>query len=132
MCCIYDAGSLRKLSLMTQNPEGLPKLITNIEHLKCLLPTEEILNSDNTIWFSPEGRYLCYAEIDDTDVPWYEFSWYGDYQENYTSVRKIPYPKSGYPNPTVKVKVIDLHNLPSAGKAVPTQVLHEPDEFKAT
>ncbi|XP_078344654.1 dipeptidyl peptidase 4-like isoform X2 [Oculina patagonica] len=69
---------------------------------------EEVLNSDHALWFSPEGRYLAYVQFNDTQVNWYQFPWYGDRSNAYTSIQKIAYPKPGYANPTVSVYVIDL------------------------
>ncbi|KAJ7354852.1 hypothetical protein OS493_029858 [Desmophyllum pertusum] len=73
---------------------------------------QEVLNSDHALWFSPEGRYLAYIQFNDTEVNWYKFPWYGDRKNSYTTIREIAYPKPGYPNPTVKVYVIDLQNDP--------------------
>lgn len=72
------------------------------------LPTEEVLNSDHALWFSPEGKYLAYIQFNDTRVNWYQFPWYGPSSDAYTSMRKIAYPKPGYSNPTVAIYVIDL------------------------
>lgn len=72
------------------------------------LPTEEVLNSDHALWFSPKGKYLAYIQFNDTQVNWYQFPWYGPSSNAYTSIRKIAYPKPGYANPTVAIYVIDL------------------------
>jgi len=72
------------------------------------LSTEEVLNSDHALWFSPDSRYLAYVQFNDTSVNWYQFPWYGDRKDAYTSIRQIAYPKPGYSNPTVKVFVVDL------------------------
>ena len=72
------------------------------------LPTEEVLNSDHALWFSPEGKYLAYVQFNDTQVNWYQFPWYGPSSNEYTSIQKIAYPKPGYANPTVAIYVIDL------------------------
>ena len=72
------------------------------------LSTEEVLNSDHALWFSPDSRYLAYVQFNDTSVNWYQFPWYGDRKNAYTSLRQIAYPKPGYSNPTVKVFVVDL------------------------
>ena len=72
------------------------------------LPTEEVLNSDHALWFSPEGKYLAYVQFNDAQVNWYQFPWYGPSSDVYTSIRKIAYPKPGYANPTVAIYVMDL------------------------
>ena len=88
------------------------------------MSTEEVLNSDHALWFSPEGRYLAYVEFNDTRVNWYQFPWYGDRTNAYTSIRKIAYPKPGYGNPTVTIYVIDLHDNLKSKKELP-----EPADF---
>ena len=72
--------------------------------------TEEVLNSDHALYFSPDGQFLAYIQFNDSKVNWYQFPWYGDRKNAYTTIRKIAYPKPGYSNPTVKVFVIDLKN----------------------
>lgn len=67
-----------------------------------------MLNSNHALWFSPDSRFLAYIQFNDSSVTWYQFPWYGDRKNAYTSIRKIAYPKPGYPNPTVKVFVVDL------------------------
>ncbi|XP_053385906.1 dipeptidyl peptidase 4-like isoform X1 [Mercenaria mercenaria] len=69
---------------------------------------EEILSSDNALWFSPEGTYLLYAAFDDRDVYSYELSIYGDMAQTYVMSKILPYPKPGTPNPKVRLKIIDL------------------------
>lgn len=84
---------------------------------------EEVLNSNHALWFSPDSRFLAYIQFNDSSVTWYQFPWYGDRKNAYTSIRKIAYPKPGYPNPTVKVFVVDLQ----AQKMIE---LPEPTAFK--
>ena len=78
------------------------------------------------MWFSPSGQYLCYIQFNDSQVTWYEFPWYGERNNSYTSNRKIAYPKAGYPNPTVKVQIIDLQSYENPVKTD----LHPPNEFQ--
>ena len=59
--------------------------------------------------------------------------WYGENADIYTTVKKIAYPKPGSANPVVKVKMVDLENLPSNENKVPnTTDLNPPLEFKDT
>ena len=49
----------------------------------------------------------------------------------YTTVKRIAYPKPGSPNPVVKVKMVDLEDLPSDTSTIPnTTDLKPPEEFK--
>uniref|UniRef100_A0A8D0AI84 Dipeptidyl-peptidase 4 n=1 Tax=Sander lucioperca TaxID=283035 RepID=A0A8D0AI84_SANLU len=62
---------------------------------------EEMFSSTQGLWWSPGGKYVAYAEFNDTEVHTIEYSWYGEYQ--YPSTVSIPYPKPGTPNPIVKL-----------------------------
>lgn len=69
---------------------------------------EEMFSSSQGLWWSPEGKYVAYAEFNDTLVHNIEYSWYGENQ--YPSTVSIPYPKPGTPNPTVKLFAVDTDN----------------------
>ena len=59
---------------------------------------EEILSTDQAVWWSPEGKALAYMKFDDVQVVNISFSWYGGFEENapqYPSLITIPYPKTG-------------------------------------
>ncbi|XP_022795852.1 prolyl endopeptidase FAP-like [Stylophora pistillata] len=84
---------------------------------------EEVLNSDHALYFSPKATFIAFIQFDDTKVNWYQFPWYGDKGNSYTSIRKIAYPKPGFSNPTVTVNVIH----PETGNTVS---LLEPVDFR--
>ena len=54
---------------------------------------ERVLQSDNTIWMSPNGAHMVYAEIDDTHVTQYQSTFYGDPKKQYSTVTTQRYPK---------------------------------------
>ncbi|KAJ1026339.1 hypothetical protein NDA16_002426 [Ustilago loliicola] len=98
---------------------------------------EEIFGSDSVMWFSPGGTKLVYLRLDETAVPVYEFPVYSPdpYRAGFTTpyqkMTKMKYPKPGFPNPIVSVKMIDLDEIRTAtrkGATVrPTQyTLHSP------
>ncbi|XP_001512952.2 prolyl endopeptidase FAP [Ornithorhynchus anatinus] len=66
---------------------------------------EEMLATKYALWWSPNGKFLAYAEFNDTDIPVIAYSYYGD--EQYPRTINIPYPKAGAKNPTVKVFIVD-------------------------
>lgn len=45
------------------------------------------------LWWSPNGSFLAYAEINDTEVPLIEYSFYSEDTLQYPKTIKIPYPK---------------------------------------
>lgn len=98
---------------------------------------EEVYGSDSVMWFSPGGSKLVYLRLDETAVPIYEFPVYNPDKyragltEPYQKMTQMKYPKPGYPNPIVSVKMIDLDEIREAtrkGVTVrPTQYeLHSP------
>uniref|UniRef100_A0A8B7TT09 Prolyl endopeptidase FAP-like n=1 Tax=Castor canadensis TaxID=51338 RepID=A0A8B7TT09_CASCN len=66
---------------------------------------EEMLATKYAIWWSPNGKFLAYAEFNDSDIPVIAYSYYGD--EQYPRTINIPYPKAGAKNPTVRIFIID-------------------------
>uniref|UniRef100_A0A4W6CVR7 Dipeptidyl-peptidase 4 n=1 Tax=Lates calcarifer TaxID=8187 RepID=A0A4W6CVR7_LATCA len=69
---------------------------------------EEMFSSSQGLWWSPGGKYVAYAEFNDTGVHNIEYSWYGENQ--YPSTVSIPYPKV---RPTVHSKLAPEVLLPS-------------------
>uniref|UniRef100_A0A8B9JMQ7 Dipeptidyl-peptidase 4 n=1 Tax=Astyanax mexicanus TaxID=7994 RepID=A0A8B9JMQ7_ASTMX len=70
---------------------------------------EEMFSTNHALWWSPTGRYVAFAEFNDTSVHTIEYSWYGEGQ--YPNTVVIPYPKPGTPNPTVRLFVVDSTNV---------------------
>ena len=54
---------------------------------------EEIFRSHVTHWWSTQSNYICYAEIDDTNVPGYQYPSYGLPTNLYGSIETLSYPK---------------------------------------
>uniref|UniRef100_A0ABI7ZTS1 Dipeptidyl peptidase 4 n=1 Tax=Felis catus TaxID=9685 RepID=A0ABI7ZTS1_FELCA len=72
---------------------------------------EEIFSAYSALWWSPKGTFLAYAQFNDTQVPLIEYSFYSDESLQYPMTMRIPYPKAGAANPTVKLFVIKTDNL---------------------
>ncbi|KAM6459177.1 dipeptidyl peptidase 4 [Liasis olivaceus] len=73
---------------------------------------EEMFGTHSALWWSPNGSFLAYAEINDTDVPVIEYSFYSEDTLQYPKTIKIPYPKAGTINPTIRLFVVDIPSLP--------------------
>lgn len=72
---------------------------------------EKILQTNNAIWFSPQGNKLAYASFDDTKVASIEYPIYGLYDDPnniYPETASVKYPKAGKTNPEVTLYVVDL------------------------
>lgn len=72
---------------------------------------EEIFSAYSALWWSPKGTFLAYAQFNDTEVPLIEYSFYSDESLQYPKTVRIPYPKAGAVNPTVKLFVVKINNL---------------------
>uniref|UniRef100_A0A674CK90 Dipeptidyl-peptidase 4 n=1 Tax=Salmo trutta TaxID=8032 RepID=A0A674CK90_SALTR len=77
---------------------------------------EEMFSSYEAMWWSPGGKYLAYAEFNDTLVQNIEYSWYG--KEQYPDTVIFPYPRPGTPNPVVKLFVYDTTNISNITEVV--------------
>jgi dipeptidyl aminopeptidase/acylaminoacyl peptidase len=73
---------------------------------------EEILYSEQAIWWSPTGSSFVYASFNDSQVPAFSFDMYGNDDNNhlYPSLVSIKYPKVGQPNPEVRLFVVRVHD----------------------
>ena len=58
------------------------------------------------VW-SPDSRYIAYWQTDESEVPVYQIT---DFSGQHPDYVKIPYPKVGDTNPTVRIGVIDVTN----------------------
>ncbi|XP_010712114.1 prolyl endopeptidase FAP [Meleagris gallopavo] len=81
---------------------------------------EEMFGSHSALWWSPNGNFVAYAAFNDTEVPVIEYSFYSEDTLQYPKTIRIPYPKAGAKNPTVKVFIVDTTNIEAFGpKEVP-------------
>ncbi|KAG1652998.1 Prolyl endopeptidase FAP [Nymphon striatum] len=74
---------------------------------------EEIFKSNNAVWWSPKGDYLCYASINDSKVQSMVYPIYGPFSDPnnlYPRLEALRYPKPGTKNPIIKLWVVDLKN----------------------
>ena len=74
---------------------------------------EEIFASTNTLWYSPDGRYIAFLKFNDTGVPIYRVPYYMTRQKAtaYPRELELKYPKAGQVIPTVSLHLVDLMNL---------------------
>lgn len=83
---------------------------------------EEVLGTDNAIWWSTESSYILYASFDDSPVPTFYYSEYGELSNAYTTQIKIAYPKAGYPNPFFNLTIVNMEDMS-------TYLIQPPPEF---
>uniref|UniRef100_A0A8D0HJ49 Dipeptidyl peptidase 4 n=1 Tax=Sphenodon punctatus TaxID=8508 RepID=A0A8D0HJ49_SPHPU len=70
---------------------------------------EEMFGTHSALWWSPNGIFLAYAEINDTEVPVMEYSFYAEDTLQYPKTIKLPYPKVSK-NPTIKLFVVNTES----------------------
>jgi len=58
--------------------------------------TEDVLKSRVSHYWSRDSRYVCYTEINDTEVPLMAWQRYGRTSDVYGKTIQIAYPKVSY------------------------------------
>ncbi|KAL3856093.1 hypothetical protein ACJMK2_015288 [Sinanodonta woodiana] len=101
--------------------DGVPEEIYN--GIPDWVYEEEVLSSDNAVWWSPDGTSILYAMFNDTSVMKFEYIIYGDFRDPYVQSRRLAYPKAGTRNPTFTLRILNLDNMT-------THDLDPPAEFK--
>ncbi|KAK2856749.1 hypothetical protein Q5P01_005484 [Channa striata] len=91
---------------------------------------EEMFSSNQGLWWSPGGKYVAYAQFNESGVHTIEYSWYGEYQ--YPSTVSIPYPKPGTPNPVVKLFVVDADNATQISEVLVPEQYRSSEHYLAT
>ncbi|VEU23506.1 DEKNAAC104638 [Brettanomyces naardenensis] len=66
---------------------------------------EEVFESDTAMWWSPNSEFLALLRLNDTNVPEFPIPYFVQEgkvaNDTYPELRRIKYPKAGYPNPVV-------------------------------
>ncbi|KAM3916769.1 prolyl endopeptidase FAP-like [Leptodactylus fuscus] len=88
---------------------------------------EEMLGSKYALWWSPNSKFIAYVQFNDKDVPLIEYSLYGE--DQYPKTAKIPYPKAGAKNPTVKVFIVNIEDPSYAKIEVPVPSLISSSDY---
>jgi len=72
---------------------------------------EEILGRASryaAFWWSPDGSKLAYLRFDESDVPLFTLNRLDEADGIHGTLEQVPYPKSGDPNPKVKMGIADI------------------------
>jgi dipeptidyl-peptidase-4 len=72
---------------------------------------EEILGRESNyaaFWFSPDGKKIAYLRTDETNVPVFTLNRLDESDGIHGLLEQVPYPKSGDPNPKVKMGIADI------------------------
>lgn len=133
---IYVLGNVADLSsstsLQNNNQATSPSRITwsGKQHeifngIPDWLYEEEILGDTPAFQVSPGGSRLAYMSFNDSRVSTMPFSYYGE--QVIPRIQRIRYPKTGTPNPTVAVHIVE--NLGVSGGHMNDIELRLPDEL---
>lgn len=68
---------------------------------------EEVLSSEQAVWWAPDDSKMLFARIDDTNVAEYNMPKYTT-KEAYSPLYSLKYPKPGTENPTIDFYMLDL------------------------
>jgi dipeptidyl-peptidase-4 len=91
---------------------------------------EEILGRPSryaAFWWSPDGSKIAYLRSDETDVPLYTINRLDEPDGIHGLLEQVPYPKSGDPNPKVKMGIADI----SSGKTAWVKTDYTIDQYLA-
>ncbi|XP_062821289.1 dipeptidyl peptidase 4 isoform X2 [Anolis carolinensis] len=90
---------------------------------------EEMFGTHSALWWSPNGTFLAYAETDDTKVPVIEYSFYSEDTLQYPKTIRIPYPKAGATNPTIRLFIVNTQPLSNSTEIVAPPSIKSGDHY---
>ena len=85
------------------------RLIVTILHIFLFLGCSVTNKKSYFSSYSPSS-YMSYVTFDASLVPFFRYPFYGPQSQSYPDIKKIAYPKAGFPNPLVKVTIVDLED----------------------
>ncbi|XP_015214519.1 dipeptidyl peptidase 4 [Lepisosteus oculatus] len=91
---------------------------------------EEMFAYNYALWWSPSGKFLAYAQFNDTEVNTIEYSFYGDGQYPETVI--FPYPKAGSTIPIAKLFVVDTSNISRIAEVIVPDPMRSSDHYLST
>jgi len=95
---------------------------------------EDVLGERVTHYWSPDSKYICYARINASAIPFITWPVYGDKADVYGTTQRVRYPKTGDvragkagPNSVAELFVVDTSSSSSSSNS--SVSLPPPDEF---
>lgn len=70
---------------------------------------EEVFANDRTLWWSPNGKFLAFTKINETEVNEFTIPYFVQNENDvYPEMKSIKYPKTGTSNPTIDLIVYNM------------------------
>lgn len=70
---------------------------------------EEVFANDRTLWWSPNGKFLAFTRINETEVKEFTIPYFVQNEnDTYPDMKSIKYPKTGTSNPTIDLIIYNL------------------------
>uniref|UniRef100_A0A7M6DQ17 Uncharacterized protein n=1 Tax=Clytia hemisphaerica TaxID=252671 RepID=A0A7M6DQ17_9CNID len=109
-CNVYYIATLETedIKYYQLTTSGVPKSVFN--GVPDWVYEEELLFSGKALEVSADGKYLSYVKFN-ANQSYFSYAIYGHPSKSYPDIDRIAYPKAGFPNPTIEIKIINLQSV---------------------
>jgi dipeptidyl-peptidase 4 len=102
---VYDLTNNKEIRLTTDASDRIYNGYCSWVYMEEIL---ERISRYAAFWWSPDGNKLAYLRTDETDVPVFTLNRLDEPDGIHGLIEATPYPKSGDPNPKVKMGIADI------------------------
>jgi dipeptidyl-peptidase-4 len=102
---VYDLINNKEIRLTTDASDRIYNGYCSWVYMEEIL---ERISRYAAFWWSPDGNKLAYLRTDETDVPVFTLNRLDEPDGIHGLIEATPYPKSGDPNPKVKMGIADI------------------------
>ncbi|MGA2406611.1 MAG: DPP IV N-terminal domain-containing protein [Bacteroidales bacterium] len=102
---VYDLTNNKEIRLTTDASDRIYNGYCSWVYMEEIL---ERISRYAAFWWSPDGNKIAYLRTDETDVPVFTLNRLDEPDGIHGLIEATPYPKSGDPNPKVKMGIADI------------------------